>query len=99
MGGFIGRQYKLLGAIYRVTGIRPLRKKVFPLMFGPAFLADPACAPVICDAASPVAKSQRIAEMIPGARLEVVPGAGHTSTLEQPAAVTRLIREFLESRT
>lgn len=47
------------------------------------------------DAATPVQKSRRIAELIPGSRLEIVPGAGHTSTLEQPAAVTRLIREFL----
>jgi pimeloyl-ACP methyl ester carboxylesterase len=27
----------------------------------------------------------------------VIPDCGHTSTLEQPAAVTRVIREFLES--
>lgn len=135
-------QYKLLSAIYRVTGIGPLRKKVFPLMFGPAFLNDPASAPLLAewerrlgqcrrsgvskavrgvadragveseigsitvptlvavgadDAATPVAKSHRIAEQIPGARLEVVPNSGHTSTLEQPEVVTRLIRTFLES--
>lgn len=133
-------QYKMLGAIYRLTGIRPLRKKVMPLMFGPTFLADPAGAPVIgewerrlgaCrragisravrgvadrapveseigsitaptliivgadDAATPVHKSRRIAELIKDSRLEVIPDSGHTSTLEQPEAVTRLIRDFL----
>ena len=135
-------QYKLLGGIYRVSGIKPLRKKVLPLMFGPTFLGDPASRPLIAeweqrlaqckragvsravrgvadraavdseigsiscptlvlvgadDAATPVAKSQAIAATIPGARLEVIPDSGHTSTLEQPAVVTRLLREFLES--
>ncbi|WP_313674711.1 alpha/beta fold hydrolase [Mycolicibacterium sp.] len=136
------RQYKLLAAIYRMAGITPLRPKVLPLMFGPAFLADPASAPLIeeweqrlgrCpragvakavrgvanrasvepevtaitvptlvivgadDAATPPAKSRRIAELIPGARWEQVPDCGHSSTLEQPAAMTRLISEFLRT--
>jgi pimeloyl-ACP methyl ester carboxylesterase len=42
-------QYKLLGAVYRLSGIRPLRKKVLPLMFGPAFLADPASAALVTE--------------------------------------------------
>ncbi len=42
-------QYRLLGAIYRVTGVKPLRNKVLPLMFGPAFLADPASAVLIAE--------------------------------------------------
>ncbi|HUL99149.1 MAG TPA: alpha/beta fold hydrolase [Mycobacterium sp.] len=41
------KQYKLLGGIYRVTGIAPLRKQVLPIMFGPTFLADPAARPLI----------------------------------------------------
>lgn len=134
-------QYKLLGAIFRVSGIKPLRKKVLPLMFGPSFLSDPASKALVAeweqrlaqckrtgisravrgvaergsveaeigsitaptlvlvgadDVATPVAKSQAIAAKVPGARLEVIPKSGHTSTLEQPAAVTRLLREFLE---
>ena len=39
------------------------------------------------DALTPVELSQEIAAGIPGARLEIVPGCGHLSTLEQPAAV------------
>ena len=41
------KRYKLLGTVYRVTGIPPLRKQVLPIMFGPAFLADPAGRPII----------------------------------------------------
>lgn len=47
------------------------------------------------DVATPVAKSERLVELIPGARLEVIPKAGHSSTLENPEAVTALISEFL----
>jgi pimeloyl-ACP methyl ester carboxylesterase len=42
-----------------------------------------------------VAKAEAIAAAIPGARLEVVPDAGHSSTVEQPEAVTRLMESFL----
>lgn len=47
------------------------------------------------DVATPPAKSQLIASLIPGARLEVIPAAGHSSTLEQPDAVSALLSEFL----
>ena len=40
-------RYKLMARIYRVTGISPLRRVVVPLMFGPAFVADPSNKPVI----------------------------------------------------
>ena len=41
------KRYKMLGRIYRVTGVSPLRKAVLPIMFGPAFLADTSRKPVI----------------------------------------------------
>ena len=47
------------------------------------------------DAATPPHKSQRIVELIPGARLVAIPDCGHTSTLEQPDLVTELLRDFL----
>lgn len=47
------------------------------------------------DVPTPVKQSRRIAELIPGARLEIVPDSGHSSTIEQPEAVTALIRRFL----
>jgi len=40
------RRYRLMAKIYRLTGISPLRGTVQPLMFGPAFLADPISKPV-----------------------------------------------------
>jgi pimeloyl-ACP methyl ester carboxylesterase len=47
------------------------------------------------DLATPPHKSERIAERIPGARLERIADCGHSSTLEQPEAVTTLLRDFL----
>lgn len=47
------------------------------------------------DVATPVAKSEAIASGIAGARLEVIADAGHSSTVEQPEAVTALVREHL----
>jgi len=133
-------RYKLMGRIYRVAGIGPLRKAVLPLMFGPTFLADGThttlinewqhrlsaskragiskavmgvanrlpvdteisriTAPTLVvvgadDVPTPPAKAQLIAERIPGARLAQIPDCGHSSTLEQPDAVTGLLREFL----
>ncbi|WP_425295300.1 alpha/beta fold hydrolase, partial [Nocardia abscessus] len=47
------------------------------------------------DAATPPPRSERIAELIPAARLHTLADCGHTSSLEQPAAVTALLQEFL----
>jgi 3-oxoadipate enol-lactonase len=49
------------------------------------------------DAATPIAEAEAIAAAIPGARLEVLPGIGHMSTLEAPAAITHLMTGFLDS--
>ncbi|MFJ6841646.1 alpha/beta fold hydrolase [Streptomyces griseoluteus] len=49
------------------------------------------------DLATPPADAERLAAAVEGARLAVVPGAGHSSTLEQPAALTALIDDFLAS--
>jgi pimeloyl-ACP methyl ester carboxylesterase len=129
-----------LGAIYPLTGVRPLVPIVLPIMFGPTFRHDPSGAPVITefrsrlercnrrgiaravrgvalrkpvyddlvritlptlvivgadDKPTPTAKAKRIAERIPGARLEIVANCGHSSTVEQPEAVTGLISDFL----
>jgi non-heme chloroperoxidase len=35
--------------------------------------------------------------MIPGSRLEILPGAGHLSNLEQPALFNNLLLEHLKS--
>ncbi len=47
------------------------------------------------DVATPPACARTIAQGIRGARLEVLPGTGHLSTIEEPAETTRLIRDFI----
>jgi pimeloyl-ACP methyl ester carboxylesterase len=47
------------------------------------------------DVATVPAKAEAIAAAIDGAKLEIVPDAGHSSTIEQPEVLTRLIREHL----
>lgn len=47
------------------------------------------------DALTPPADSRALASRIPGARLEVVPGAAHLSNLENPEAFNRALLGFL----
>ncbi|MEM7348438.1 MAG: alpha/beta hydrolase [Chloroflexota bacterium] len=47
------------------------------------------------DVATPVEKSERIHSQIANSQLHIIPGAGHTSTLEEPEAVTAAISNFL----
>jgi len=47
------------------------------------------------DAETPLAYSEALAAGIPGARLEIVTGAGHLTNLEQADAVNRLLAGFL----
>ena len=42
-----------------------------------------------------LAPCEYMAKKIPGARLEVIPGAGHSSNLDQPAIFNRVLAEFL----
>ena len=42
-----------------------------------------------------IAPCEYMAKKIPGARLEVIPGAGHSSNLDQPAIFNRVLAEFL----
>jgi 3-oxoadipate enol-lactonase len=48
------------------------------------------------DLATPAEHGRRIAEAIPGARLEIVEGAAHLGNVEQPAQFTQLILEHLK---
>lgn len=49
------------------------------------------------DIATVPAKSERIHSQISGSKLVIIPGAGHSATLEEPEAVNKAIREFLTS--
>lgn len=50
------------------------------------------------DKATPPDHGQRIADAIPGARLEIVEGAAHLGNFEQPARFTQLILEHLKAK-
>lgn len=49
------------------------------------------------DVMFPLDHSRAIAEAIPGARLEVLPGAPHGMVVENPVDVTRVLLDFLDS--
>lgn len=49
------------------------------------------------DQLMPVEVLRELAEGIPGARLEVVEGSGHMTSLERPEALTRLLRDWLSA--
>ena len=50
------------------------------------------------DAVTPAADAQALASAIPGARLAIIPAAGHLSNLENPTVFNGLLAEFLSGR-
>ena len=48
------------------------------------------------DRSTPVEVVRALADVIPGARFEVIAGAGHIPSIEQPAILARLVTRFLE---
>lgn len=135
----VGR-YRLLSAIYRAVGPRPIAGRVAPIMLGRSILADASrraqvrgfvelmtrrrdvwkavngvidraglseaelaqiSAPTLVivgveDAATPRDKADALVAAIHGAQLAVIPRAGHSSTVEEPAEVNRAITAFLD---
>jgi pimeloyl-ACP methyl ester carboxylesterase len=56
---------------------------------------------IICgeeDVLTPPKESRAMHAAIPGSRLEIIPGAGHVSNVERPAAVNQVLTEFLAQR-
>jgi 3-oxoadipate enol-lactonase len=135
-------RYRLLSLIARWLSMRLVAGRTMQIMFGQAFLNDPARraereqwrryllannqtgiaralggvierqgvheqlgkirVPTLVlvgeqDVATLPARAERIRDGIPGARLVRIANAGHTSTVEEPQAVTRAIEEFLSS--
>ncbi len=45
---------------------------------------------------SPVEQHEQIASLIPNSRLEIIEGAGHMTTVEQPDVITALLRRWFE---
>jgi pimeloyl-ACP methyl ester carboxylesterase len=66
-----------------------------------SWLADVRCPLLVAcgdqDLLTPLEHSREIAAAVPHARLEVVPGAGHLMTWEQPALVNALLLQWLGS--
>jgi pimeloyl-ACP methyl ester carboxylesterase len=51
------------------------------------------------DAVTPPEKARQLADLISGARLEILPGAGHLSNQEQPERFNEVLDQFLASMT
>lgn len=51
------------------------------------------------DVATPPHDSKLMADQVPGARLTIVPGAGHLSNLEQPETFNQILGAFISKRT
>jgi pimeloyl-ACP methyl ester carboxylesterase len=69
---------------------RPDNRSVLPTITVPTM--------VLCgseERVCPVSVHEEIAASIPGAKLVVVPGAGHLSTIDQPELVTHALRRWL----
>ncbi len=49
------------------------------------------------DDETPIEYSEELASQIPNARLEVIEGAGHLTSIEAPTVFTKLVREFVTS--
>ena len=49
------------------------------------------------DGLIPLAHGERYAELVPGARLETIPGCGHLPPIERPAETVAALRRFLAS--
>jgi YbgC/YbaW family acyl-CoA thioester hydrolase len=47
------------------------------------------------DQLTPPARSQAMADLLPGSRLIVIPGAGHLTPMERPEAATAAVADFL----
>lgn len=90
-----------LAAMGRITGAA-LRRSIDCLITHDSRAVLPSIqAPTVClvgslDDETPVAYSQAIVDLVPGAELVVVPGAGHLLNVETPDAVNEAIRRQLE---
>jgi pimeloyl-ACP methyl ester carboxylesterase len=47
------------------------------------------------DCLCPLARHELMHELIPGSHLEIIPGAGHLPTLEQPEQTNRMMKRWL----
>jgi len=88
MGDFHPHGFRLMATALAVADTRDLLQAVDV----PAFLVWGSA-----DKRSPVGVGQAMRDAIPGARLEVIDGAGHLINLERPLEFNAIVREFCTS--
>ncbi|MFP2959541.1 alpha/beta fold hydrolase [Myxococcus sp. 1LA] len=81
-----------VAAALRGMALRPDSKDILARYAGPALVVVGEH-----DALTPVAKAKEMAGLISGARLEIIPGAGHLANQELPAQVNAVLDAFLTS--
>lgn len=79
-----------VAAASRGMGLRADGREILARFSGP-------CLVVVgeADVITPVEKARVMADLVPGARLEILPGAGHLANLEQPAAFGAALERFV----
>jgi pimeloyl-ACP methyl ester carboxylesterase len=94
----------LVGDMARAVGAEAQRRQQQAMLGRPDSFADLARvrAPtlVLCgrqDLVTPLADHEAMAARVPDATLAVIEDSGHLSTIEQPAAVTEVLRDWLAS--
>lgn len=100
-----GRKAEVAGFVELMTRRRDIWKAVNGVIdragIAPSELARIAAPTLVIvgdeDVATPLPKAQQIVAAITGAQLVIIPRAGHSSTVEEPAAVTAAIERFLAS--
>ena len=94
----------LVGSMARAVGADAQRRQQQAMLGRPDSLADlervrvPTL--VLCgrqDSVTPLADHEAMAARVPDATLAVIEDSGHLSTIEQPAAVTQVLRDWLAS--
>ena len=79
-----------LAAAQRGMALRPDSRDILARFGGPVLIVVGAD-----DVLTPPAKARAMAELVPGAELVEIPGAGHLANLEQPAAFNAALDRFL----
>jgi pimeloyl-ACP methyl ester carboxylesterase len=82
---------KAFAAAQRGMALRPDARDILARFGGPVLVVVGAD-----DVLTPPAKARAMADLVPGAELVEIPGAGHLSNLEQPAAFNAALVRFLD---
>jgi len=88
-----------IAALHKLSYMKTIEgRATWRCAFDPSTVTVPTL--VVCgseDRLTPPEASRELADAIPGAKLALVPGAGHLSNIENPAAFNRIVLDFLEA--